>query len=460
MESNNMVMNRETLLSILKKHLLWLNGDEKNGKQADLSEQDLSGQDFSNISSRLNVYLSNVSPWSVNLKFANLMRINFSNADLSEANLEAANLIEGNLNGANLKRANLSKAILINAHLRGANLRGADLRVADLTGVDLTGANLTGAELRGTNLTRANLIGADLTGTDLGGANLSEAILDKAVTGSLESPHLGFTQFIAPISLSSDNLQRKLQSSEATIQNLEAKLNKAQSDTMKNDEVITKLEEQLELEKSEKQNITEKLEELNDILDKRKEELRGRIKDAQKFLSEALKNTDKQIKNNEASASCFSGLGIVLFSLAIVLLIFFSMAVLFHPEYISEKQLNILFYTFPIITLMLIGTTCLRHQKNLLGEIRHFSNMKHQIELYSGLLEASQHAAASFDNPEKANEYVQETFTQIRNRLLNSQYLPDNSSTDKQSDNDSGTNKVLDLLNKIADLSGKKPMGN
>lgn len=40
MESNNMVMNRETLLSILKKHLLWLNGDEKNGKQADLSEQD------------------------------------------------------------------------------------------------------------------------------------------------------------------------------------------------------------------------------------------------------------------------------------------------------------------------------------------------------------------------------------------------------------------------------------
>ena len=195
-------------------------------------------------------------------------------------------------------------------------------------------------------------------------------------------------------------------------------------------------------------------------MNKSKEELRGRIKDAQKSLSEALKNTDKQIKNNEASAFCFSGLGMGLFSLAIVLLIFFSMAVLFHPEYISEKKLNILFYTFPIITLMVIGTTCLRHQKNLLAEIRHFSNMKHQIELYSGLLEASQHAAASFNNPEKADEYVQETFTQIRNRLLNSQYLPDNSSTDKQSDNDSGTNKVLDLLNKIADLSGKKTMGN
>ena len=109
---------------------------------------------------------------------------------------------------------------------------------------------------------------------------------------------------------------------------------------------------------------------------------------------------------------------------------------------------------------MVIGTTCLRHQKNLLAEVRHFSNMKHQIELYSGLLEASQHAAASFGNPVKANEYVQETFTQIRNRLLNSQYLPDNSSADKQSDNDFGSDKVLDLLNKIADLSGKKSMGN
>ena len=408
----------------------------------------LSGQDFSNISSRLNVYLSNVSPWSVNLKFANLMRINFSNADLSEANLEAANLIEGNLNGANLKRANLSKAILINAHLRGANLRGADLRVADLTGVDLTGANLTGAELRGANLTRANLIGADLTGADLWGANVYEASLDEAVTDFLEPPQ-GFIQFIAPIHFS-DNWRRKLQSSEITIQSLEAKLNQAQSKTVKDEEEIKKLKEQLELEQ----------EKLNDMLNKRKEELRERIKDAQKSLSEALKNTDKQIKNNEASASCFSGLGMGLFSLAIVLLIFFSMAVLFHPEYISEKKLNILFYTFPIITLMLIGTTCLRHQKNLLGEIRHFSNMKHQIELYSGLLEASQHAAASFDNPEKANEYVQETFTQIRNRLLNSQYLPDNSSADKQWDNDLGSDKVLDLLNKIADLSGKKPMGN
>lgn len=425
MGNNDMKMDQETLASILKEHQLWLESDEKSGKRADLSEK--------------------------NLKFANLRRANLRRANLRGADLLGANLLEANLERADLHGANLFGANLIRANLHKADLFGTNLIRTDLLGANLERANLERANLLGANLERADLRSADLFGANLIRANLDGANLDGACLN---------TQFLGSSGLVTDNLQRKLQSSETTIRDLEEKLNQAQSETVKNDEEITKLNEQLNLEKSEKQKITEKLEELNNLLNKSKEELRGRIKDAQKSLSEALKNTDKQIKNNEASAFCFSGLGMGLFSLAIVLLIFFSMAVLFHPEYISEKKLNILFYTFPIITLMVIGTTCLRHQKNLLAEIRHFSNMKHQIELYSGLLEASQHAAASFNNPEKADEYVQETFTQIRNRLLNSQYLPDNSSADKQSENDLGSDKVLDLLNKIADLSGKKPMGN
>lgn len=438
-----MQIDEETFLSILKEHQLWVDSNGQSGKRADLS-----GQDFSGISFRYHAYLPSASPWTVNLRFAILREINFSHADLSEANLEAANLIKGNLNGANLKRAILSKAKMINAHLSGANLRGADLTRTDLTGADLTGANLTGAELRGANLTRANLIGTDLTGADLGGAILSEVILDKEITDSFEASHLDFTQFIAPVGSYSDNLRRKLQFSEATIRELEEKLQQTQSKTVKDEEEIKKLKKNIELEQERRKNL------LNNI------ELSGEIKNAQKSLSEALKNTDKQINNNDSSAWLFKWLGIVLFSISIFLLISFSSFVVCLPELFVEKKLNILFYTFPIITLMLIGTTCLRHQKNLLAEVRHFSNMKHQIELYSGLLEASQHAAVSFNHPEKANEYVQETFTQIRNRLLNSQYLPDNSSADKQSDNDFGSDKVLDLLNKIADLSGKKSMGN
>ena len=440
-----MQIDEETFLSILKEHQLWVDSNGQSGKRADLS-----GQDFSGISFRYHAYLPSASPWTVNLRFAILREINFSHADLSEANLEAANLIKGNLNGANLKRAILSKAKMINAHLSGAYLRGADLTGTDLTGADLTGANLTGAELRGANLTRANLIGTDLTGADLGGAILSEVIRDKEITDSFEASHLDFTQFIAPVGSYSDNLRRKLQFSEATIRELEEKLQQTQSKTVKDkdEEEIKKLKENIKLEQERRKNL------LNNI------ELSGEIKNAQKSLSEALKNTDKQINNNDRSAWLFKWLGIVLFSISIFFLISFSSFVVCLPELFVEKKLNILFYTFPIITLMLIGTTCLRHQKNLLAEVRHFSNMKHQIELYSGLLEASQHAAVSFNHPEKANEYVQETFTQIRNRLLNSQYLPDNSSADKQSDNDFGSDKVLDLLNKIADLSGKKSMGN
>lgn len=349
--------------------------------------------------------------------------------------------MEANLDGADLYEADLDEANLCRASLIGANLIGASLIETKLDGADLCGANLRGAMIEGTSFDEANLDEANLDGTGLETVNLD--LYDQ-------------TPFETS-SLLVDSLQRNLQSSEKFIQDLQIKLKQAQSDTVRNDEEITKLLTQLEREKIEKEKIKE---ELNSKIKELTEGLSNRIKEAQKSLSGALKNTDSQIQNNENTACWFKRLGIILFTLAIILLLVFSGFVLCYPKFFAEKNLNILFYTFPIITLMMIGTTCLRHQKNLLGEIRHFSNMKHQIELYSGLLEASQHAAVSFNNPEKANEYVQETFTQIRNRLLNSQYLPDNSSADKQSDNDFGSDKVLDLLNKIAYLSGKKSMGN
>ena len=412
MENNNMEkIDQETLSIILKEHQLWLDSNGENGERADLSNKSLIG------------------------------------ADLEGANLRGAYLIGANLRGANLRGAYLIGAYLIGANLIGANLRsayliGANLRSAYLIGANLREANLKEASLIGANLLDANLIEADLEGANLRGANLEGTNLN--------------TQFLGSAGLFTNDLQRKLQSSEATIRELEEKLKQAQqaqSETVKNDEEITQLSVRLEQEKLEKEKIKE---ELNSKIKELTEGLSNRIKDAQKSLSEALKNTDSQIQNNENTACWFKWLGIILFGLAIILLLVFSGFVLCNSKFFIEKNLNILFYTFPIITLMLIGTTCLRHQKNLLAEVRHFSNMKHQIELYSGLLEASQHAAVSFNHPEKANEYVQETFTQIRNRLLNSQYLPDNSSADKQSDNDFGSDKVIDLLSKIADLSSKK----
>ena len=399
MKKNNMKIDREALLSILHNHQLWIKTDGQSGEQADLSGAVLTGM--------------------------NLIR-------------------------ADLRRANLRGVNLRGADLRGSDLFGADLSGADLTGADLTHANLTIANLSRTDLTSAKLDKANLIKTNLRGADLTAASFDGAHLDGID-----LTQLLGNSVISTDNLQRKLQSSEKIIQDLQIKLNQAQSNNTltKNNDEITKLSARLEQEKLEKEKIKE---ELNSKIEELQKGLSNRIKDAQKSLSGALKNTDSQIQNNENTARWFKWLGIILFGLAIILLLVFSGFVLCNSKFFIEKNLNILFYTFPIITLMVIGTTCLRHQKNLLAEVRHFSNMKHQIELYSGLLEASQHAAVSFNNPEKANEYVQETFTQLRNRLLNSQYLPDHSSADNQSNNDFGSDKVIDLLSKIADLSGKK----
>ncbi|OHR42349.1 hypothetical protein HMPREF2753_04420 [Neisseria sp. HMSC071C03] len=425
MENNNIKIDQETLASILEQHQLWIESGGENGKRADLYGKDLIG----------------VKLGRANLRRANLRRANLRRANLRRAKLYGADLYGANLDGADLYEADLDEANLCRASLIGANLIGASLIETKLDGADLCGANLRGAMIEGTSFDKVNLDGANLDGTGLETVNLD----------LYDQPHFETSSLLV------DSLQRNLRSSETFIQDLQIKLKQAQSDTVRNDEEIKKLLTQLEREKIEKEKIKE---ELNSKIEELTEGLSNRIKDAQKSLAGALKNTDSQIQNNENTACWFKWLGIILFGLAIILLLVLSGFVLCHPKFFVEKNLNILFYTFPIITLMLIGTTCLRHQKNLLAEVRHFSNMKHQIELYSGLLEASQHAAASFGNPVKADEYVQETFTQIRNRLLNSQYLPDNSSADKQSDNDFGSDKVLDLLNKIADLSGKKSMGN
>lgn len=267
MKNNNMRIDREALLSILTNHQLWIKTDGQSGKQADLS-------------------------------------------------------------GAILTGMSLIRADLRRANLRGANLRGADLRGADLSGADLSGADLTGAYLTHANLTVANLSRTDLTSAKLNMANLIKTNLRGAdLTGaSFDGAHIDgtdLTQLLGNSVISTDNLQRKLQSSEKIIQDLQIKLNQAQSNNTltKNDNEITKLSTRLEQEKLEKEKIKK---ELNSKIEELTEGLSNRIKDAQKSLSGALKNTDSQIQNNENTARWFKWLGIILFSLAIILLLVFS----------------------------------------------------------------------------------------------------------------------------------------
>ncbi len=452
MEQTYKKIDMETAVSMLEKHQLWLLSGGKEGKQAVFTGYDLSGLDADYAEARYIVppfWEKNLS--KIDLSYSNLSglyfrEVNLSQADFRGANLKNAHFYQATLYKADFSGADISEAYIEESSLNQANLTKTDLSKTRIAYSHLEDANLQDANCRETNFQRAQLRGANLHGADFYGARFVATTIEEnqfihiRFPESIESPYWD-TGLVS--------LQAQIAESENKIRQLEKELEQAKSVAdQESQEEINRLENQLKQEREEKNRFSERLKDVS------KKELNSRIQDAIDALEHALKNTDKQIENNENAARLFKFFGIGLFVIGIILLIAFRFV---SPP---DSLPKLLFYTFPIITLMLIGTTCLRHQKNLLGEVRHFSNMKHQIELYSGLLKASLPAAASYYESEKAGEYVQETFTQIRNRLLSNPYLPDNSSADKQSDNDFGSDKVLDLLNKIADLSSKKSMGN
>ena len=366
-------------------------------------------------------------------------------ADFSGKNLQEAHLVDENLRMANLFGANLEGANLEGAYLFGAILEGAILRRANLYGANLRRANLRRAILRRANLFGAILEGAILEGAILEGANLN------GVIGFENTANTSFlTKNIQHYEQTISRLEKELQQAEAARKNNEAD----QEQVQKSQAEIGKLKEEIENAKSGKEQAEESLKKLKEELDNLKKELRDRINDAKKSLASALTNTDTQIKSNNKYAKWFGWGGMAVFSIAFCALIGIPIYIWCNNLF-PENNWHLLFYTFPVIAMILIATTLLRHQKSLLNEVRHFSNMKHQIELYSGLLEASQHAAASFGDPKKADEYVQQTFTQIRDRLLQVQLSHDQPLA-PASEEPADSNHLIGLLSKIADLGSKK----
>ena len=148
------------LKEILKKHKLWLRGEE-GGERADLSYTDLNDVDLKGADLRY----ANLR--CVDLRYANLRYANLSDTDLRKAGLSDTDLINAGLRDANLRNANLRCA-----NLRNVNLRNTDLRNTDLRCVNLNDADLRGADLRDTRLINANLSGADLRDVNLRDADL------------------------------------------------------------------------------------------------------------------------------------------------------------------------------------------------------------------------------------------------------------------------------------------------
>ena len=194
--------------------------------------------------------------------------------------------------------------------------------------------------------------------------------------------------------------------------------------------------------------------------------LSAQIGEAKKSLSGALQNTDKRIIENIKESNRLRCAAKIIFGFDILFLIFIPFIV-WNPcditciHYLQMKFISItLFfgnwsivaYTLPSITMLIIATTLLRHDQKIINEIHYFSEMKHEIELFSGLLEASQHAANSFKSPEDAAKYVEETFTLIRNKLLN---MERNSNCKAHYVKEDDCNRNTDLIIKNLEIINK-----
>ena len=141
---------KEELSEILKRHLMWLNG-EVGGKCANLGGADLR---YANLRG---ADLRNANLYNANLEHANLINTDLRGANLGYANLEYASLINANLECAKLYNANLEYTNLVCSNLKYADLRKVILRRADLINANLNDANLRGANLYDANLWDANL---------------------------------------------------------------------------------------------------------------------------------------------------------------------------------------------------------------------------------------------------------------------------------------------------------------
>ncbi|WP_304334735.1 pentapeptide repeat-containing protein, partial [Conchiformibius steedae] len=298
---------------------------------------------------------------------------------------------------------------------------------------------------------------ASLGGANLRGANLRGAILDNTdITAARNwQQTIGIT----------DNLSQKLQQQNQEIERLKTELKAAKASEQaggQNTEEIKRLNDELKQKQNEQAQTEKQLHKLQEEneryrleLESKNKILSNQIDEAQKALAETFKDSaDQQIQKHNKAAECVGQLAIFLICLDAVLIFIFLLTHWFGGK-TPTSGWSLAVYSFPVLIILVLATTLLRHQKKLLDEVRHFAAVKQQIELYSGLLKASQHAAAHLNDPDKSAEYVQETFSQIRTKLLQHNFTA--APTDnKDGDTGSGVDKLTEkLLEKMADAISK-----
>lgn len=468
------IISNQELEQVLSQHHSWLSSNGKSGVKADLSYTDFEGRSLigaklqmvnleqANMKGAvlLRAHLQGANLQGANLQgailqWANLQKVNLKGANIHEANMQGANLQEADIQEANFQRANLQGAVMLGvialkADFREANLQrailhginffranfeNADLQEADLQGADLQKANLQGASLSKANLREANFTGANFKSANIRGANTIDSI---GLESSIIALEFEQNQLLNDQRKLSDqeiqikqerNLKREIQQHTSTVTALEQQLAHTQNVSEEERKRIgVELDHaKLEREKSESQlkEIAEENEQLKTKLDSA---LSEQIQNAIGALKTALTNTDEQICTQKKSAMELRTLARKGLLMAVCTVLFIPFVLLpiidyINPDFLKTStayfgRLSIIFYTFPVIVLLLAATALLRHEQKIMAEIRHFSDQKHAIELYAGLLKAAQHAAANIKDPERAEKYVEETFSMIRKKIL------------------------------------------
>lgn len=185
--------------------------------------------------------------------------------------------------------------------------------------------------------------------------------------------------------------------------------------------------------------------------------LNRHIKSAQLALAKSLSGADKRITEYSITARIIGISAIILIILDLSAIIYFG----FHYEIFFNslekfKEFGawaLTLFSFPILIVFSIAVTLLRHQKKLLDEVRHYSGEKRQIELYSGLLEASQYVATSLNDPQASATYVKETFDKIRDRILSEQ--PHTNTAGSAVEKEEYSSSLEPLIKVISDMIAK-----
>lgn len=448
-------INQEELEQILEQHELWLDSNGQVGQKADLSYINLERVDLSDVDLR-NAYLRHARLYGVDFQGTDLQDADLALSDLQCANLQDAILENANLLGCDLQYINLQGAILKNADLFSCNLQGANLQHAYLEKAKLQDANLQDAYLQ-----YANFKKADLKNANLSRVNLEYAILDDAnfYMVNLVGANYKLEQFKyvkhAPLE---PKLQNEVSEFKKQNANLEKQLTKARENN--NIELIQELEKKLQESQHKEKHTQQQLSDLQQAYKLLEDKLEKRIDDVKTTLVMSLRTSRANMKYNQKSARfilkrAYCSFGILGGLIIILPILFYFIPIKQNSVIEIIGSFTIILYTAPILIALIVSITLLRHHKKLQDEVRHYADQQQRIELYSGLLEASQYAAATFQKEDgtqnqRAEELVEETFVKIRDRLLADE-APNQSSGNAINDENYSVDKLLDVLLQITE---------